>query len=152
VFRALVYNKGAAVLHMLRQLVGDEAFFRGLRRFYAENRFRKAGTDDLQRAMEEESDRRLERFFERWIWDSSLPRLRVTTSIEGQELLVKAEQAGEIFDMPLLVSVTYTDGRTEERIIAVTEALVEARLPLSGNLRQVEFNQDHATLATIDRR
>jgi hypothetical protein len=152
VFRALVYNKGAAVLHMLRQLVGDEAFFRGLRRFYAENRFRKAGTDDLQRAMEEESDRRLERFFERWIWDSSLPRLRVTTSIEGQELLVKAEQGGEIFDMPLLVSVTYTDGRTEERIIAVTEALVEARLPLSGNLRQVEFNQDHATLATIDRR
>ena len=39
VFRALVYNKGAAVLHMLRRLVGDEAFFSGLRRFYAEHRF-----------------------------------------------------------------------------------------------------------------
>ena len=47
-FRALVYNKGAAVLHMLRRLMGDEAFFRGLRRYYAENRFKKAGTDDLQ--------------------------------------------------------------------------------------------------------
>ena len=35
VFRALVYNKGAAVLHMLRRLIGDEAFFDGLRQFYA---------------------------------------------------------------------------------------------------------------------
>ena len=43
VFRALVYNKSAAVLHMLRRLVGDEAFFRGLRRFYRESRFRKVG-------------------------------------------------------------------------------------------------------------
>ena len=48
VFRALVYNKGAAVLHMLRRLVGDDEFFRGLRRFYRESRFRKVGTDDLR--------------------------------------------------------------------------------------------------------
>ena len=48
VFRALVYNKGASVLHMLRRLMGDDAFFRGLRRYYAENRFKKAGTEDLQ--------------------------------------------------------------------------------------------------------
>ena len=47
VFRALVYNKGAMVLHMLRRLVGDEAFFAGLREFYATWRFKKAGTDDF---------------------------------------------------------------------------------------------------------
>ena len=51
-FRALVYNKGAAVLHMLRRLVGDEAFFSGVKQFYADNRFKKASTDDLRRAME----------------------------------------------------------------------------------------------------
>jgi len=43
IFRALVYNKGAAVLHMLRRLIGDEAFFKGIRRFYADAKFRKAG-------------------------------------------------------------------------------------------------------------
>ena len=48
VFRALVYDKGAAVLHMLRRLVGDEAFFRSVRRFYMTWRFRKAGTEDLR--------------------------------------------------------------------------------------------------------
>ena len=41
VFRAMVYNKGAAVLHMLRRLVGDDAFFRGLRRYYARTRSRR---------------------------------------------------------------------------------------------------------------
>ena len=55
IFRALVYNKGALVLHMLRRLVGDEAFFRGLRRFYRDSRFQKVGTGDVQRAFEAES-------------------------------------------------------------------------------------------------
>jgi predicted metalloprotease with PDZ domain len=67
VFRALVYNKGAAVLHMLRRLLGDEVFFRGLRRFYMDRRYQKAGTEDFERAMEAESGRVLDRFFERWI-------------------------------------------------------------------------------------
>ena len=48
VFRALVYNKGAMVLHMLRRLMGDEAFFAGLRDFYATWRYNKAGTDDFR--------------------------------------------------------------------------------------------------------
>jgi len=48
-FRALVYNKGAGVLHMLRRMMGDEAFFNGLRHFYAEQKFQKAGSDDLRR-------------------------------------------------------------------------------------------------------
>jgi aminopeptidase N len=55
VFRALVYDKGAAVLHMLRRLLGDDAFFRGIRRFYGDWRFRKAGTEDLRLAMKPES-------------------------------------------------------------------------------------------------
>ena len=38
----------AAVLHMLRRLVGDEAFFLGVRRFYTEQRFKKAGTNDFR--------------------------------------------------------------------------------------------------------
>ena len=76
----IVYNKGAAVLHMLRRLVGDEAFFRGIRRFYVESRFTKVGTEDFRQAMEAESGRSLERFFERWIYGSTLPRLTFTLS------------------------------------------------------------------------
>jgi hypothetical protein len=153
VFRALVYNKGAAVLHMLRRLVGDEAFFAGLKRFYAENRFRKAGTDDLRIAMEAASKRDLNRFFERWIYDNGIPRLRFSSSVEGQELIVRFEQGGQdLYDVPITVGVTYTDGRTAEFVVAVTEAATEARFPLAGTLRSVDPNPDDAALAHVDRK
>ncbi len=71
IFRALVYNKGAGVLHMLRRLARRRG--RSSTRCAAstiEQKFRKAGTDDLRRAFEEESGRSLERFFERWIYNA----------------------------------------------------------------------------------
>jgi hypothetical protein len=152
VFRALVYNKGAAVLHMLRGLVGDKQFFAGLRRFYAQNRFKKAGTDDLRKAMEAESGRNLERFFERWIYDSNIPRLRFSSAVEGQEAVVRFDQIGEIFDVPVTVTVTYTDGKTADHLVLVTEPSVEQRLPLTGTLRSIEPNQDGGAVAIIEKR
>jgi hypothetical protein len=151
VFRALVYNKGAGVLHMLRRLIGDEAFFSGLKQFYAYNRFKKAGTDDLRLAMQSASGRDLTRFFERWIYDNGIPRLRYSTAVDGQELIVRFEQAGEIYDVPVTMGVTYTDGKTSEFIMTVNDATNEARFPLTGTIRTVEANQDGAAIAIIDR-
>ncbi len=152
VFRAIVYNKGAGVLHMLRRLIGDEAFFGGLRRFYADNRFKKAGTDDLRKAMETASSRDLGRFFERWIYDNEVPRLRFSSSIEGQELVVRLEQSGDIFDVPVTVGVTYADGKTAEFLVIADRAASEARFPLAGAVRSVEPNVDDAALAHFERR
>ena len=78
VFRSLVYNKSAIVLHMLRRLVGDEQFFFGMRRFYAEWRFKKAGTDDFRAAMEAATGRDLGPFFEAWIYGVAIPRVAFT--------------------------------------------------------------------------
>jgi hypothetical protein len=152
VFRALVYNKGASVLHMLRRLVGDEAFFNGLRQFYAANRFKKAGTDDLRKAMEAATKRDLNRFFERWIYDNAIPRLRFSSAVEGNELIVRFDQTGDVFDIPVTVGVTYADGKTAEFVVPVTEASTEARFPLTGTLRSVEPNVDDAALAHFERR
>jgi hypothetical protein len=151
-FRALVYNKGAAVLHMLRRFVGDEAFFRGVRRYYAENRFKKAGTDDLRKAMEAESGRNLERFFERWIYDSAIPRLRFSAVQDGQELVVRFDQADEVFDIPITVTVTYADGKTSEHLVTLTEAATEQRLPLSGAFRSADANQDGGAVVVVERK
>jgi hypothetical protein len=152
VFRAVVYNKGAAVLHMLRRLLGDEAFFAGLRQFYASHRFRKAGTDDLRKSMEAASKRDLNRFFERWIYDNGIPRLRFSSAVEGQELIVRFEQSGDIFDVPVTVAVTYADGKTSEFLVIVDQATNEARFPLSGTIRSVEPNPDGASVAHFERR
>jgi hypothetical protein len=151
VFRALVYNKGAAVLHMLRRLVGDDAFFAGLRRFYNEQKFQKAGTSDLQQAMEAESGTSLGRFFERWIYESELPRLRYETAIDPGVVTVRFEQRGNlVFDVPVTVTLLYTDGRTEDVVVAVVDKTTEQKIPTNGAIRQVQINRDSAALAQFD--
>lgn len=150
VHRALVYNKAGATLHMLRRLVGDEAFFRGLRQFYADWRYRKAGTEDFRLTMEAVSGRSLERFFDRWIHGSTLPSVRwawrVEQGPEGPELALHVEQAGELFDFALPLTLTY-EGRPSATVaVPVTERVVDVRLPLAGILRGVEFDKDDGPL------
>ncbi|MCC6987934.1 MAG: hypothetical protein IT181_02980 [Acidobacteria bacterium] len=152
VFRALVYNKGAAVLHMLRRLIGDEAFMKGLRAFYAEHRYKKAGTDDLRQAMEAASGRPLERFFDRWVLDAELPRVRLTTTIKTDAVEIGSEQLGEVFDLPVTITLQYADGTSEDVVVALTEASGTAVVPARGPVRGVDVNRDDAALGTFERR
>jgi aminopeptidase N len=152
-FRAIVYDKGAMVLHMLRRLIGDDAFFRGVRRFYAESRFEKASTDDLRRAMEAEAGRPLDRFFDRWIYGASLPQVSFTSRVEktadGDVLVTHFEQMGDVYELPVTVTLNYADRRSVDVIVPVTDRSVDTRVPLRGPLRGVEVNKDGAALATI---
>jgi aminopeptidase N len=150
VFRGLVYNKSAVVLHMLRRLIGDDAFMAGLKRFYTAFRFHLAGTDDLRAAFEAEAGIPLARFFERWILGSTLPRVRTTTHVEpsGDTATIRIEQLGEVFDLPLTVMVEYVDGRAEELTIPVTSAVVERQIRLRGAIRRI-FARDDLSLVTI---
>ncbi len=148
IFRALVYNKAALVLHMLRRLVGDEAFFNGLRRFYREERFKKAGTEDLRAAMEAESGQRLDRFFDRWIYGATLPKLRVAWNIDGTSLAVHVEQVGEIFDVPLTLSLLYADHKVDV-VVPVTDRIVDRRIPIAENVRSVDVARDDGSLADV---
>lgn len=151
VFRALVYNKGASVLHMLRRLLGDERFFAGLRRFYADRRYQKAGTDDFERAMEAESGLVLDRFFERWIYGTDIPKVTYKTTIRPGEVLVRFEQRGNlVFDFPVTVTLTYADGKTSEVVVPVTDKLTEQAIPVGSPVRQVQVNRDWAALADLD--
>jgi hypothetical protein len=149
IFRALVYNKGAAVLHMLRRLVGDEPFFRGLRRFYRTSRFHKAGTAELRAAMEQETGIPLERFFERWIYGSTLPKLKVGYRVEGSDVILQVEQLGELFDVPLTITLQYGDRKPVDVLVAVTDRIVEKRVPLAGVLRGIDVSKDDGTMAEI---
>ena len=156
VFRALVYNKGAMVLHMLRGLVGDEAFFAGLRRFYHQWRFQKAGTDALQLAFEIESGRSLGRFFDRWIHDTALPELQFSshteTTANGEEIVLRFEQLTErLFDLPVSVDLTYRSGEEERVVVPVRDRVTEVRVPALGQVRRMRVNRDGAALATINR-
>lgn len=150
VFRALVYNKGAAVLHMLRRLMGDENFFAGLRRFYDASRFHKVGTEDLRAAMEAESGESFGRFFERWIYGSALPKVKFSYRVEGADVVLHADQIGEIFDLPLTVTLRYADRKTTDVLMPVRDRAVEVRVRLTGTLRGVDIKED-GTLAEISK-
>jgi hypothetical protein len=172
IFRALVYNKGAMALHMLRRLIGDEAFFRGLKHFYWSSRFRKAGTDDVRKSFEAASGRSLERFFDRWIFESALPTVRWSTQVEkagagastaptietaddrrptGEVLVVKLDQGETVFDIPVTVTIHYTDGHSTNVVVPLTERSAERRIALTGAFRSAEINHDNAALAEFTR-
>ena len=152
VFRSLVYNKSAIVLHMLRRLVGDDTFFFGVRRFYSEWRFKKAGTDDFRVAMEAATGRDLGPFFEAWVFGVTIPRVAFTyRSPDTNSLVVKLEHRGEIAPVPITVTVTYTSGETESVIVPLTERVAERTIRLKSALRKVEANEDNAALVEIER-
>jgi hypothetical protein len=151
VFRAVLYNKSAMVLHMLRRLLGDQPFFDGLRRFAEEFRFRKAGTDDFRQAMEEASGRDLHAFMDAWILGSAIPRLKVSQRVSDGALTITIEQVGEVLPVPLTATLLYTDGSRDDLVLPVTEPRFTRTVPLRGPLRDVKFDEDHAALARIEK-
>ena len=150
IFRALVYNKGAMVLHMLRRLMGDDAFFRGLRNFYTTWRYKKAGTDDFRASMEAASGQSLERFFDRWIFSADLPSLRFTSRVDSAGVHVAFDQlTDDVFDVPVTVTITYADGASDDVVVAVRDRRTERLIPVRGEVREVDVNRDAAALADI---
>ena len=153
VFRALVYNKGAAVLHMLRRLLGDEAFFRGIRLFYEDRRYQKAGTEDLERAMELASGRVLDRFFERWIYNAEVPRVTYRSRIVDTGVTVEFEQTGSaVFDLPVTVRLVLANGQIQDVMIPLADSQVVRTIPTDGPVRDVQINRDFGALAEFERR
>ena len=121
ILRAVVYDKGAWVLHMLRRLVGDEAFFGAARTFLQRHRFAKAGTDDLQAALEEASGRDLRPYFERWIYGTGLPKLLWTEhtekTAEGRRTTVEVLPRDLPGPYPIEIAVTTHEGRETHEVV-----------------------------------
>lgn len=66
--RNLVYFKGAYVLHLLREKIGDEAFWNAIKYYTTKHFGKSVETDDFQKAMEKSSGVDLEDFFNEWIY------------------------------------------------------------------------------------
>jgi aminopeptidase N len=97
--------------------------------------------------MEKAGGRPLDRFFDRWIYGSAIPTVRFSSQADGSQLRVRFDQKGDVFDIPITVTVTYADGTSEDVIVAVTEKTTERTIPLKGVLRSVDVNKDGGSLA-----
>lgn len=70
IYDLLVYGKGAMLFHSLREEMGDELFFRGLRVYFQENCYKNADKTDLIRAFNQVSDQDWHQHFDNWLYDN----------------------------------------------------------------------------------
>jgi aminopeptidase N len=106
-----LYEKGSAVLHMLRGELGWERMQRSLRRYVSSNAQRNVETIDLVRAIEAETGRNTRRFFAQWVERGGHPQLEVSYRWDAdrrtalvtvvQQQTVDAENAAYVFDLEL---------------------------------------------------
>lgn len=82
--KAVGYDKGAMVFHMLRRRLGEEAFWGALRDVYRERLFQPTSWDDLRRAFEKRSGRELSDFFDQWVQRRGAPRMRLELAGDGR--------------------------------------------------------------------
>ncbi|MEX2281095.1 MAG: M1 family aminopeptidase [Gemmatimonadota bacterium] len=115
------YNKGGAVLHMARGLLGDSVFFGGIRRYYGRFAHGTARTPDLRRALEEQAGRDLGWFFDQWVYRPGHPVLNVshTWDAASAEVIVTIEQTQKAewptFRFPLELGFTVNGSEVRHR-------------------------------------
>lgn len=122
------YQKGAWVLHMLRQEIGDEAFFAGVRSYYREHLNQSVASEAFESAMAEAAGRDLDWFFDQWLRRPGCPELAVEWGEESVE--IRQEQEGEPYRFPLTLQWNDGAGTLVRKIVAVTERVT--RVPLAG--------------------
>jgi aminopeptidase N len=112
VLNQFVYQKGGWTLHMLRNLIGTEAFWTGIREYYRRYMNQNASTDDLRRIMESVSGKDLGWFFTQWLTRSGVPKLTGTWSYDASAKQVVVEltqsQPGDPYRLPIDIGISTT--------------------------------------------
>jgi hypothetical protein len=152
-FPAVVYDRGALALHMLRGFLGEEAFFAGLRAYYRRWKFERVGTDDFRTALEEASGTDLKPFFEYWVRKDEVPQLRWSQAqiLEGdrRRVQIRVEQLGDPAAIPLSVLIEYFDRPSQRRLLRVGLPREQFLLDVEAPIRRLRLNEDLAALCEI---
>ena len=107
-FDRVSYNKGGGILHMLRNYLGDDAFFNGLSDYLKSNEYGTGEAHQLRLSLEKVSGKDLNWFFNQWFFGSSHPKLEVKYSLEPmkKEVVVNINQTGnQYFEFPLAIDI-----------------------------------------------
>jgi aminopeptidase N len=124
-FDAHSYNKGGRVLHMLRKLVGDEAFFQSLNLYLKRKEYRAAEIHDLRLAFEEVTGQDLNWFFSQWFLSAGHPVLTVRQNYaDGKiKLFITQDQdttIAPVYRLPMKVAF-WTNGQKQSYPIEVNK-------------------------------
>ncbi|HJQ20082.1 MAG TPA: M1 family aminopeptidase, partial [Gemmatimonadaceae bacterium] len=110
----ITYQKGAWTLHMLRERIGDDRFWAGIRDYYAQYRNGSASTTDFRRAMERASGQDLAGFFQQWLYRAGVPRISGTWHWDAAARRVMVDltqtQPGDVYELPVEIGITQANG------------------------------------------
>jgi aminopeptidase N len=154
-FTHTTFNKGAWVLHMLRHVMGDTAFFRTMRAWVRDNGLRSVTTDDFRRACEAAHGAPLDWFFREWVYGGGRPTYavawRATPSDSGRDVAVtiRQTQPGRPFRMPLDVRVSTSRGDTTFTV-RDTGRVQTVHLRVRGKPSEVKLDPDDWVLKTLE--
>jgi hypothetical protein len=113
-YQSIVFQKGAMVFHMLRWVLGDEAFLKTLQALTREYAWKSISTDEFEKLAEETSHQQLTYFFAQWVSSTGVPNFkrewRVFRVGKGYQVVGAIRQDLDLFRMPVEIRV-YSEGR-----------------------------------------
>lgn len=155
-FDAHSYNKGGLVLHMLRNYVGDEAFFAGLKKYLTDNALSDVEGHELRLAFEDVTGEDLNWFFNQWFYSEGQPDLKVDYDYDpdAKTVIVTVEQRQDakkmpaIFQLPVAIDV-YENGEMTRHNVTINERKETFTFPSPTDPDLIVFDGDGVLLATV---
>ncbi|MEO9211124.1 MAG: M1 family metallopeptidase, partial [Ginsengibacter sp.] len=117
VFDAVSYNKGGRILNMLRNYVGDSAFFKSLNVYLNAHKFQSAEAQNLRLAFEKVTGRDLNWFWNQWYYGSGNPELTINydySNGKSRVIVNQVQKSGKLFQLPTAIDV-YGEGGHKTR-------------------------------------
>ena len=137
---ALTGSKGAAVMNMLRYVMGDDKFFRALKQYAQNFSWKSALTDDFRKIASDVSGQDLGYFFIQWIESSGAPEFKLDYTIyrtqKGFRVMGKIAQDLDTFRMPVVLKIE-TEGNPEEKKVDVVGTSSEFSVDTFGKPKNV---------------
>ena len=152
-FDGVSYNKGGAILHMLRNYVGDDAFFAGLTDYLKTNEFGTGEAHQLRLSLEKISGKDLNWFFNQWYFGNGNPKISYTTSFEPVKkevtITLSQNQIGQNFQFPLAIDIFENGKPTRKNVWVSAKEKNDFTFQVSKNPDLVNLNSDGVLLAEI---
>lgn len=146
---ALTGSKGAAVMNMLRYVMGDDKFFRALKEYAQNFSWKSALTDDFRKIASDVSGQDLGYFFIQWIESSGAPEFKLDYTIyrtqKGFRVMGKIAQDLDTFRMPVVLKIE-TEGNPEEKKVDVVGTSSEFSVDTFGKPKNVVIDPGEQVL------
>jgi aminopeptidase N len=146
-FQSIVYNKSSLVLNMLKDMLGEDVFFWGIREFFNKFKYQAARTNDFVVTLSEISQKDLRPFFDAWFQTYTLPEVKVSQYIERvadkYRLKFHISQRGDPFIFPLWVE-WMQDGKNVRKMIVVDKKEHTVQFDLTHKPKRIHINPDNA--------